>query len=163
MARRRMRGVWASAAVLVGAVLGGCSDGGGPSGTASRAASAAASVGSSLASQAASALASATAAAGRTLDGIKGGTEARGEARVGATGGASEGRKAVEVTASNPTSKARTYAVQIDFRGAGGDLLDAVVVTIGSVPPHGSKSGTALSNRKLSGDVKADVARAVRY
>ncbi|MEU6216252.1 hypothetical protein ABZ845_01820 [Streptomyces sp. NPDC047022] len=151
------------AVVVVTCVLSGCSNGGGgASSGASKAASAAASAAASLASQASSALASATAAAGHKLDEIKGGTDAKGDVKLGTTATDADGRKAVEVTVTNPTSKSRTYAVQVNFR-AGGNLLDTVVVTVSGVAAGASKNGTALSNRKLTGDVKADVARAVRY
>lgn len=155
--RNAVRGV--GAVFVVAAVLSGCSNGGGgaPSG-ASKAASAAA----SLASQASSALASATAAAGHKLDEIKGGTDAKSEVKLGTTSTDADGHKAVEVTVTNPTSKSRSYAVQVSFR-AGGNLLDTVVVTVSGVAGGASKNGTAVSNRKLSGDVKTDVARAVRY
>jgi hypothetical protein len=74
----------------------------------------------------------------------------------------SAGRATVKATATNPTSAAKTYAVQVDFRDKGGNLLDTVVVTLKDVPAGAAKDATARSNRTLSGDVTADVARAVR-
>lgn len=138
--------------VAVGASLTGCSNGTPPSGVAS-----------SLASEAGNALASATAEAGRKLDEFKSGLDAKNEVKVGdQVTTDSAGRATVKVTATNPTSSARKYAVQVDFRDKGGNLLDTVVVTLNDVPAGAAKDATARSNRALSGDVTADVSRAVR-
>ncbi|MFK0021458.1 hypothetical protein [Streptomyces sp. NPDC090798] len=146
------------AAVLLlalGASLAGCSHGTTPSDVASAA--------SSLASQAGGTLASATAEAGRKFGEFKNGLDARGEVKLGDQVTIdSAGRAAVKVTATNPTSKAKRYAVQVDFRDKGGNLLDTVVVTLNDVPAGAAKAATARSNRALSGDVTAAVARAVR-
>jgi hypothetical protein len=149
--------------IVVAAVLCGCAHNGGTSPNASKAASAAASVAASLASQASSALASATAAAGHKLDEIKGGVDAKSDVKLGTTSTEADGHKAVQVTVTNATSKSRNYAVQVNFKDAGGNLRDTVVVTVGGVAAGASKNATALSNRKLSGNVTTDVARAVRY
>jgi hypothetical protein len=169
VARHGVRDAVRGFAVVVAAavVLCGCSGGGAASGSASqassKAASAAASAASSLSSQASSVLASASAEASRKLDQIKGGAHAKGDVKLGAVSSGSGGRKAAQVTVTNPTSDARTYAVQVNFKDSHGNLLDTVVVTVGDVPAHGSKNATALSNRQLSGDVTSSVARAVRY
>jgi hypothetical protein len=139
--------------------LTGCSDNGSPADTASKAASAAA----SLASQAGDALASATAEAGRKLDEFKNGVNAKGDVKVGGVTPGSEGRSTAKVTVTNSASSTKTYAVQVDFRDPGGNLLDTVVVTVGDVAAGASKDATARSTRTLSGDVRADVARAVRH
>ncbi|EGX60861.1 hypothetical protein SZN_05387 [Streptomyces zinciresistens K42] len=118
---------------------------------------------SSVTSKAASAYASATADAGRRLDEIKGGVDAKGSVRLGTPATGSDGRTTVEVTAENTTGAAKSFAVQVDFRDAGGNLLDAAVVTVSDVAGGATKKGTARSTRKLSGDVRTDVARAVRY
>jgi len=73
------------------------------------------------------------------------------------------GRVTAEVTATNPTSSAKSYVVQVDFRDQSGNLLDTTVVTLDDVPAGGSKNATARSNRSLTGDVKTDVARAARH
>jgi hypothetical protein len=151
------------AVLAAAALLCGCSDNGGPTGNATKAASEAASAAASLASQAGDVLASATAEAGRRLDEIKGGVNAKGEVRLGTVATDADGRKAVTVTVTNPVSDTRTYAVQVDFRDPGGNLLDTIVVTVDDVAARASKNATALSHRALSGDVTADVARAVRY
>lgn len=155
--RNTARGI--GAVLVVAAALCGCSENGGTSGHAAKAASAAASV----ASQAASALASATAAAGNKLNEIKGGADARSDARLGTVSTDADGHKAVQVTVTNPTSQTRKYAVQVNFDDPNGNLLDTVVVTVDGVAAGASKNAGAVSNRKLSGDVKPDVARAVRY
>ena len=161
MARHGIRGLVPAVAVtaLVAVSLTGCSDGGSPSGAVSKAASAV----SSVASGAGDALASATAEAGRKFDAFKNGVDAKGDVKlVGGVTTDSGGRSTIKVTVSNSTSRARTYAVQIDFRDKGGNLLDTVVVTVGDVAAGASKGATARSTRTLSGDVTADVARAVR-
>ncbi|WP_055489704.1 hypothetical protein [Streptomyces sp. TP-A0356] len=165
MAGHRTRGTARGLAVAVAAaaVLSGCSGDGGSSGNPTHAASQAASAAASLASQASAALASATAEAARRIDGIKGAVNAKGDVRLGTTATDANGRKAVPVTVTNSTSQARTYTVQVDFHDAGANLLDTVVVTVDNVPAGGSKNATAFSNRVLSGNVTADVARAVRY
>jgi len=173
MARQWMRDTaWAFAVVVAAvAVLGGCSGNEAPSSNASKAASAAESLASqassavaSLASEASGTLASATAEAHRRLEEIKGGVDAKGDVKLGgSTGTDADGRKTVPVTVTNSTSQSRTYAVQVDFRDAGGNLLDTVVVTVDNVAAGASKDATARSNRKLTGDVTTSVARAVRY
>ncbi|WP_265568349.1 hypothetical protein [Streptomyces hygroscopicus] len=161
MARHGMRALTRTLAIVVAAaaVLSGCSGNSGSSTSPTHAASAA----SSLASQAGSALASATAEAGRRLAGIKGAVNAKGEVKLGTVTSDAAGHKVVPVTVTNSTSKTRTYAVQVDFRDSGGNLLDTVVVTVDNVAAGASKNATATSNRALSGNVTVDVARAVRY
>ncbi|MFD8737150.1 hypothetical protein ACFV06_19835 [Streptomyces sp. NPDC059618] len=147
-----------------------CSDDSSPSGTASKAASAASRAASavsqaaSAATEAGDALASATAEAGRKFDEFKSGVDAKSEVKLdGNPSPDSDGRATVKVTAANPTSAAKSYVVQVDFRDASGNLLDTTVVTVDGVPAGGSKDATARSNRSLTGDVKADVARAARH
>lgn len=118
---------------------------------------------SSVASRAASAFASATAEAGRQLDDIKGGVDAKGAVRLGGTTTDSDGRTTVEATVENTTDSTKSFAVQVDFRNESGDLLDATVVTVSDVAAGQSGKGTARSTHDLSGDVKAEVARALRY
>ncbi|MEV2210832.1 FxLYD domain-containing protein [Streptomyces sp. NPDC050997] len=164
-----------TAAVLTGltlvAVTGltGCSDGDSASSTVSKAASAARSAGeeataaaSSLASEASSALASATAEAGRRLDDIKGGVDAKGSVELGKPT-ADGDRTKVEVTAKNSTDSTKSFAVQVDFTDQAGNLLDTVVLTVSDVPAGDSGKATARSNRQLTGEARAEVARAVRY
>ncbi|MFC4501434.1 MULTISPECIES: hypothetical protein [Streptomyces] len=155
------------------AVLTGCSDDDTPSSVssaASRAASAAESLAreatgaaSSLASEASSAFASATAEAGRRLDDIQNGTDVTSDVRLGTPGRDSDGRAAVEVTVSNSADSSKSFAVEVDFTDASGKRVDAAVVTVSDVPAGKTGTGTARSNRDLSGEVKAQVARAVRY
>ncbi|MFR0355887.1 hypothetical protein [Streptomyces sediminimaris] len=160
MARYPMR--WTACAVLaavVGAGLTGCSgDSNNPTSSASKAASAA----SSLASRGAEALASATASAGRKLDEVKGGIDAKDAVRLG-TPTTDNGRATVKVTAENSASSTKSFLVQVNFRDSGGNLLDTVLVTVSDVAAGKSGEATARSNRSLSGQVKAEVARALRY
>ncbi|MFE9677525.1 FxLYD domain-containing protein [Streptomyces sp. NPDC006259] len=158
-----------AAALVALTLLTGCSDGDSPSGVASRAASAAESArdrataaASSLASRATEGLASATAEAGRRLDGIKGGTEAADDVKVG--GAKTDGdRTTTEVTATNTDSTTRSFSVQVDFTDQDGTRLDTVLVTVSDVPAGASGTATARSGHRLPGEVKAEVARAVRY
>ncbi|MEU8649483.1 hypothetical protein [Streptomyces sp. NPDC048737] len=158
------------AAALLGlTALTGCSDENNPSGVASRAASAAESArdeataaASSLASRATEGFASATAEAGRKLDGITGGTEVKGDVKAGPPKTDGD-RTTAEVTAANTDDTARSFSVQVDFTDQDGTWRDTVVVTVSDVPAGKSGTATARSNRQLSGEVKAEVARAVRY
>lgn len=118
---------------------------------------------SSVVSKAASAYASATAEAGRQFDEIKGGIDAKSSVRLGDTTTDSDGRASVEVTAENTTDSTKSFAVQINFKDEDDNLLDASVVTVSDVAANQSGKGTARSTRDLSGDVRAEVERAVRY
>ncbi|MFG2777844.1 hypothetical protein ACGFY7_08265 [Streptomyces prunicolor] len=136
-----------------------CSDDSTPSSVASKAASAVASIGA----QATGAIASATAEAGRKLDNVKNGVDAKDAVRLATPTTDSAGRSTVEVTVDNTDSSTKSFAVQVEFKDEGGNLLDTVVVTVSDVPAHKSATATARSNRKLSGGVKADVGTALRY
>ncbi|MEV7346651.1 hypothetical protein [Streptomyces sp. NPDC093544] len=148
----------AAATAALAMPLTGCSDDTTPSGAASKAASAA----SSLASEAGDALASATAEAGQKFDEFKNGVNAKGDVKVGDVSTDSDGRSTAKVTITNSASSSRSYAVQIDFRDQSGNLLDTAVVTVDDVAAGAAKDATARSNRTLSGEVTAVVARAVR-
>ncbi|MEV0910163.1 hypothetical protein [Streptomyces hokutonensis] len=161
----RPRGGTAPTAVVVAVTftvltgLTGCSDDSSPSSVASKAASAVASVGS----QATAAIASATAEAGRRLDEVKNGVDAKDAVKLGTPTTDSAGRSTVEVTADNKAGSAKSFAVQVEFKDTGGNLLDTVVVTVSDVPAGKSGTGTARSNRKLSSDVRAETGTALRY
>ncbi|MFD4863101.1 hypothetical protein [Streptomyces atratus] len=161
MTRKAAGGLWAvllTTAVMSTAAA--CSDDGGKaSSTASKAASAAASV----ASRGSDVVASATAAAGEKLKGFKNGVNAKGDVRLGSPSIGHDGRATARVTVTNSADSAKSYAVQINFRDPSGNLLDTVVVTVDDVGPKASKDATARSNRKLSGDIKADVGTALRH
>lgn len=133
------------------------------SSAASAAASAASSAVASLATQGASALASASAEAKRRLDEVKNGVDVKDDVRLGAPASAGDGRVTVAVTVHNTASSAKSFVVQVSFRDNAGNLLDTSVVTVDDVGAGKDGSGTARSNRKLTGSVRADVARAVRY
>lgn len=157
-ARRAAPAVLAALTVLP-LLLTGCGDDDTPSSAAREAASAA----ESLASRAGEAFASATAEAGRTLDSIKGGVEATGDVKAGTPTTDADGRSAVEVTATNTTDAARSFAVQVNFTDTDDKWQDTVLVTVSDVPPGKTGTASARSTHKLSGEVRAEVARAVRY
>lgn len=161
-----------AAAICCAVALTGCSDDNTPSSVSSAAgkvASAGESLGkeasaaaSSLASEASSAFASATAEAGREFDKIKGGVDVKGDVKLG-TPGAEGDRRTVEVTVTNRADSTKSFAVLVDFKDSGGNLLDTVLVTVSDVPAGKTGKATARSNRTISGEVKAEVTRAVRY
>ncbi|MFF9818733.1 FxLYD domain-containing protein [Streptomyces sp. NPDC014006] len=130
---------------------------------ASSAASAASSAVASLASEGASALASASAEARRRLDELKGGIDAKNEVRLGAPTRADDGRSTVAVTVHNTADSTKSFVVQVNLRDQAGNLLDTTVVTVDGVGAGKEGTVTARSNRKLSGTVSAEVARALRY
>ncbi|QJT02885.1 hypothetical protein G9272_23470 [Streptomyces asoensis] len=174
----RTKGVLLTAAAICCAtVLTGCSDEDTPSSVssaASKAASAAESLGreataaasslaSGFASEASSAFASASASASRELDEIKDGVDVKSDAKLGTPDTDKDGRATVEVTVSNTTDGSKSFAVQVDFTDSAGNRLDTVVTTVSDVAAGKTGEQTARSNRTLSGEVKAEVARAVRY
>ncbi|WP_405628513.1 FxLYD domain-containing protein [Streptomyces sp. NBC_00016] len=174
----RTKGVLLTAtAICCATVLTGCSDDDTPSSVssaASKAASAAESLGreataaasslaSGFASEASSAFASASASASRKLDEIKDGVDVKSDVKLGTPDTDQDGRATVEVTVTNTTDASKSFAVQIDFTDSSGNRLDTVVTTVSDVTAGKTGKETARSNRTLSGQVKAAVARAVRY
>ncbi|MGW6548607.1 hypothetical protein ACWGBH_38055, partial [Streptomyces massasporeus] len=109
------------------------------------------------------AIESATAEAGRRLDDIQDGIDVKGDVRIGAPVTGSDGRVRAEVTVRNSDDSTRSFAVQVDFKSSGGDLVDTAIVTVDHVQAGESATATARSTHDLSGDVRTDVARAVRY
>ncbi|MZF83446.1 hypothetical protein [Streptomyces sp. SID5643] len=160
-ARHRTR--WATggaaAALALSAVLAGCGGDGSPADVASRAESA---VGS-IASEAGEAVESASAEAGRRLDDIQDGAEVKADVTTGTAVTGSDGRVRADVTVRNTDDSSRSFAVQVDFRAAGGQLVDTVIVTVDHVQAGQSATATARSTHDLSGEVRTEVARAVRY
>ncbi|MFF0201171.1 hypothetical protein [Streptomyces sp. NPDC005017] len=160
------RAAGAALVLLVGTAVTACSDDDSPSSTVSKAASAvqsAASEVASAASQIPESLASATAEAGEKLDDIKGGTDVKGDVRLDAPRTDSSGKATVVVNADNTAGSTKSFAVQVNFTDSGGNLLDTVVVTVADVASGETGEATATSNRDLSGTVKTELARAVRY
>ncbi|MET7648955.1 hypothetical protein ABZS83_36105 [Streptomyces sp. NPDC005426] len=158
------RGVRGASALLVAATVAftasACSDdGGSASGTVSKAASAA----SSVASEGADAVASATAAAGDKLNGFKDGVNAGGDVKAGAPATGDDGHVTSKITVKNGTGSTQSYAVLVNFEDPSGNLLDAVVVTVDDVASGKSEDATARSNRKLDGEVRAEVGKALRH
>jgi hypothetical protein len=160
-ARHRTRRATGGAALApaLSAVLAGCSGDESPADTARKAESA---VGS-IASEASEAVGSATAEAGQRLDAIRGGTDVKDDVRTGPLVTGSDGRARTEVTVRNTDDASRSFAVQVDFRDAGGRLVDTVIVTVDHVQAGHSATATARGTRDLPGEVRAEVARALRY
>jgi hypothetical protein len=160
--RRWAVGEAVPAVVLVLAVMAGvagCSGEDSPGNVASRAASAA----ESAASRGQDALASATAEAGRRFEDVKDGVDAKKDVTLGKPATDGDGRTTVEVGARNTTGDRRSFTVQVDFKNADGAFRDTVVVTVSDVPPGETGRATARSTHDLSGEVRAEVARAVRH
>ncbi|MGW0610546.1 FxLYD domain-containing protein [Streptomyces sp. NPDC002788] len=159
-ARHRTRGATGGTALAVAlaAVLAGCG-GDSPAETAREAESA---VGS-IASQASEAVESATAEAGRRLDDIQDGTDVKRDVKVATPAVGTDGRARAEVTVTNSDDTARSFAVQINFTDGEGRLRDTVLVNVNNVQPGDSAAATARTTHDLSGEVRAEVARAVRY
>ncbi|KOX23794.1 hypothetical protein ADL06_21765 [Streptomyces sp. NRRL F-6491] len=109
-----------------------------------------------------SATAAVASAAERKMDEVRDGVDAKGDVKAGEPR-ADGDRTVAEITATNPKDQDADYTVEVDFRDADGKLLDSVVLNVGAVPPGKSKSGTARSNRQLSGVTKAEIGRALRH
>ncbi|MBB4982268.1 hypothetical protein [Streptomyces nymphaeiformis] len=109
-----------------------------------------------------SATAAVASAAQEKMNEVKDGVNATGDVRAGAT--STDGDRTVaEITATNPKDKTADYTIMVTFRDADGNLLDAVVLNIDGVEPGRSKTGTARSNRTLSGATKAEITQALRH
>ncbi|ALO09548.1 hypothetical protein AQF52_3954 [Streptomyces venezuelae] len=109
-----------------------------------------------------SATAAVASAAEEKMNEVKDGINATGDVKAGPT--STDGDRTVaEITATNPTDKNADYTVMVNFRDDSGNLLDAVVLNINGVEPGASKSGTARSNRTLSGTTTAEIAQALRH
>jgi hypothetical protein len=117
----------------------------------------------SAASRAGDAVASATAEADRRFADITGGLDVKGDVRLGSPATDRDDRTTVEITVRNTADSAKSFAVQVDFTDGKGTFQDTTVVTIDGVPAGGERSATARSNRTLVEDVRAEVARAMRY
>ncbi|WP_327229797.1 hypothetical protein [Streptomyces murinus] len=157
------RGAAGAVLALVMVSAAGCGNGSQNSPTPAEQAASAASAAASLASRGGDALASASAEAGRRLDEAKGGLNAKDQVSLGAVTLDGDGRATTTVTARNTASAARSFAVQVNFTDGGGNLLDVVVLMVKNVAAHGSGHGTARGNRRLHGEVRANVGTALRY
>ncbi|WDO09716.1 hypothetical protein ME763_30945 [Streptomyces murinus] len=157
------RGAAGAVLALVMVSAAGCGNSSQNSPTPAEQAASAASAAASLASRGGDALASASAEAGRRLDEAKGGLNAKDQVSLGAVTLDGDGRATTTVTARNTASAAKSFAVQVNFTDGGGNLLDVVVLTVKDVAAHGSRHGTARGNRRLHGEVRANVGTALRY
>jgi hypothetical protein len=166
--RPRMSGA-AAMAPAVGALIlwtAGCSSpepSGGGTPSASELPSVAASAASAAASSVQSAASALSSAAASAIGKVANGIDARGDIRVGAVVIGGDGRATAPLTIRNSASKNASYVIETDFRDPSGNLLDVAVVTAKDVAPGRTLTATARSNRTLTGDVTAVVARAVRY
>ncbi|MGM0348900.1 MULTISPECIES: hypothetical protein [Streptomyces] len=157
------RGAAGAVLALVMVSAAGCGNGSQNSPTPAEQAASAASAAASLASRGGDALASASAEAGRRLDEAKGGLNAKDQVSLGAVTLDGDGRATTTVTARNTASAAKSFAVQVNFTDGRGNLLDVVVLMVKNVAAHGSGHGTARGNRRLHGEVRANVGTALRY
>ncbi|WP_306326862.1 hypothetical protein [Streptomyces venezuelae] len=109
-----------------------------------------------------SATAAVASAAEKQMNEVKDGVNAAGDVSAGPT--ATDGDRTVApITATNPKDKAADYTIMVTFRDADGNFLDSVVLNIDGVPPGQSKTGTARSNRSLSGQPEAEITQALRH
>lgn len=150
MSGRRTRTICAVSlmAVLAPAAAGCSDDGGTPSSEVSRASAA---------------IASARASAQAQLDRIKGGAQARREVKAGRVTRDGAGRAVAPLTVTNAGKHTAGYAIEVNFRNASGDLVDAVLLRLSKVPPDKPTKAIARSHRKLTGRITAQVGTAVRY
>ncbi|MFD0442607.1 hypothetical protein ACFQ10_08750 [Streptomyces indonesiensis] len=114
-------------------------------------------------SRASAAVASARASAQAELDKIKGGSQAKREVKVGRVSRDGAGRAVAPLTVTNRAKHPASYAIEVNFRDASGDLVDAVVLRLSKVPPDQPTPATARSHRKLTGRITANVGTALRY
>ncbi|MFB7586441.1 hypothetical protein [Streptomyces sp. NPDC056169] len=109
-----------------------------------------------------SATAAVASAAQEKMDEVKDGVNATADVKAGET--STDGDRTVaQITATNPKDKNADYTIMVNFRDDGGNLLDSVVLNIDGVEPGTAKSGTARSNRTLSGTTTAEIAQALRH
>ncbi|MEU2233990.1 hypothetical protein ACH4A8_28415 [Streptomyces vietnamensis] len=109
-----------------------------------------------------SATAAIASAAQDKMNEVKDGVNAGADVKAGPT--STDGDRTVaEITATNPKDEKADYTIMVNFRDENGNFLDAVVLNINDVEPGKSKTGTARSNRTLSGEPKAEIAQALRH
>ncbi|MFJ2935155.1 hypothetical protein ACIO8G_20585 [Streptomyces sp. NPDC087219] len=109
-----------------------------------------------------SATAAVASAAEEKMNEVKDGVNATGDVKAGPT--STDGDRTVaEITATNPKDANADYTIMVIFRDGDGNFLDSVVLDIDAVAPGKSKTGTARSNRTLSGEPKAEIAQALRH
>ncbi|MFJ5827981.1 hypothetical protein [Streptomyces sp. NPDC093089] len=109
-----------------------------------------------------SATAAVASAAQEKMNEVKDGVNAGGDVKAGAT--STDGDRTVaEITATNPKDANADYTIMVNFKDGDGNVLDAVVLNIDGVAPGASKTGTARSNRTLTGATTAEIAQAIRH
>ncbi|MGA5217746.1 hypothetical protein ACPCAE_17000 [Streptomyces cinereoruber] len=109
-----------------------------------------------------SATAAVASAAEQKMNEVKDGVDAKADVKAGEPR-ADGDRTVAEITATNPKDQNADYTVLVNFRDGEGKLLDSVVLNVDAVAPGESKSGTARSNRQLTGVTQAEIGRALRH
>ncbi|MGW5866310.1 hypothetical protein ACWFRJ_29465 [Streptomyces sp. NPDC055239] len=117
----------------------------------------------SATAKAGEAVSSATEAAASKMAEVKDGVDAKADVKVDGPTKSDDNRATAKITATNSTDKKADYAISVNFRDGDGNLLDTVVLNINDTDPDRSKSGTARSNRNLSGTPKAEIGKALRH
>ncbi|MEV0527136.1 FxLYD domain-containing protein [Streptomyces sp. NPDC050439] len=117
----------------------------------------------SATAKAGEAVSSATEAASSKMAEVKDGVDAKGDVKVDGPTKSEDDRTTAAITATNPKDKKADYTISVNFRDGDGNLLDTAVLNITDVEPGKSKSGTARSNRSLSGTPKAEISKALRH
>lgn len=117
----------------------------------------------SATAKAGEAVSSATEAAASKMAEVKDGVNAKGDAKVEGSTKSENDRTTAKITVTNSTDKKADYTISVNFRGSDGNLMDTAVLNITDVEAGKTKSGTARSNRSLSGTPKAEVGRALRH
>lgn len=117
----------------------------------------------SATAKAGEAAASATEAAASKMAEVKDGVNAKADVKTDGPIKSEDNRTTVKITATNTADKKADYTVSVNFRDADGKLLDTAVLNIKDVDSAQSKSGTARSNRTLSGTPKAEIGQALRH
>ncbi|WP_225813541.1 hypothetical protein [Streptomyces spinosus] len=114
-------------------------------------------------SEAPSAVKSAASEAANRLRDIRNGIVATDDAKIQEIHVDNSGHAVARVIVTNSGKDTDSYAVQVNFNGKHGDLVDAVVVTLPSVRPGSTARAEARSHRELPDKTTAEVVKAVRY
>ncbi|GAA3111049.1 hypothetical protein ACFQ0X_20675 [Streptomyces rectiviolaceus] len=117
----------------------------------------------SATAKAGEAVSSATEAAASKMAEVKDGVDAKKDVKVDGPTKTEDDRATAKITATNTKDKKGDYTISVNFRDGDGKLLDTTVLNINDVDPAKSKSGTARSNRSLSGTPKAEIGKALRH
>ncbi|MGW5734855.1 MULTISPECIES: FxLYD domain-containing protein [Streptomyces] len=117
----------------------------------------------SATAKAGEAVSSATEAAASKMAEVKDGVDAKGDVKVDGPTKNEDDRTTAKITVTNSKDKKADYTISVNFRDSDGNLMDTAVLNITDVEPDQQKSGTARSNRSLSGTPKAEIGKALRH